>query len=278
MQLTSSLKKKSPVKIVRKAILFCSLSAISLGVQAQITINNNSTLTALSMGYNGYNPPAQLRYSPAGVVTGWAVSASTPLLAPTSTGGTYGYNLPFPTSTTTVNATYTSYGDATINAYNATGLVASKAITIYPRNIEVPGSISYSSGNVSGSKSFTAGGNRWVNAASYYSWGLNSFNADDYTIAGSGATAILTPQPWAPLDQYVAVLCYFVPNGAPFNSSDGYLPYGSSPSGTLLREPRITSSNPNNVICTGTPTILTVDVDDNPNTGTYIPGGTSTAT
>lgn len=271
---------KTRKTLARQAILLGGLCCLTLDAGAQvITINNNPTQVGFTMGFNGYLPPVQLRYVDtrpgAPVVTGWAVSASAPLLAPTSTGGTYGYNLPSPTATTTVNApTYTSYGDATVNAFNAGGLVASKAITIYPRDVAVPNSISYTAGNVSGAKTFTATGNRWVNGAAYYGWTAS----ENYTITGSGATATVSPQPWAPFDEFLSVSCYFVPNGAPFSSSEGYLPYDKTPAGAISREAWITSDNPSNIVCGFTPVILTVDADDHPNAGPYTPGGTSMAT
>lgn len=263
--------------LIKRAILLCGLSLATLGSQAQITINNSASLAALSMGYNGYLPPAQLRYVGSGTVTGWAVSASAPLLAPTSTGGTYGYNLPFPTATTTVNASsYTSYGDATVNAFNSGGLVASKFITIYPRDVEVPNSISYPSGNISGTKTLTATGNRWVNSASYYGWAISDYNAPNYTITGSGTTATITPQTWAPFDEFLTAYCYFVPYGAPFGSSEGYLPYGKTTTGAIGRE--VWVSYFSNISCPSSAPIINVDVDDSPNAGTYTAGGPSMAT
>lgn len=274
---TSNLKRSGMRTWGKTALLSCLSATLLLSAKAQITINNDASLTALSMGFNGYNPPAQLRYV-GGTVSGWAVSASNPLLAPTSTLGSFGYNLPSPTATTTVSTTYTSYGDARVNAFNGSTLVAYKDITIYPRDVEVPGSISFSAGNIAGSKNFTATGNRWVNSASYYSWGVSAYNASNYTVSGSGATGTVTPQPWAPFNEYVVVYCYFVPNGAPFDASQGYLPYGVTPVATILRDASIRSNSTNNMICSGSTLTLTVDAEDNVNAGTYIPGGISTAT
>jgi hypothetical protein len=258
----------------------CVLLLWATESDAQILINGSSTVSYLSMGFNAYQPPAALSMSGGTPVATWAFSANAgPVMSPSggtiSIGGVSCYTL---TNAANTRTNSLGYGDITIYALNGVGTkIGEKAVSIYPMDVAVPGSISYPGGPIYKDRTYTAGGNKWVNNATGYIWGI-TYNADNYDIIGSNtaATFQVQPKPWAPLDENVVVKMFFGPTGSGLNtanytfaSADDFLPYETVASS---RDPWISSNVIGNYLCNGSNT-LTVNVADNSAVGAFAPCG-----
>jgi len=244
--------------------------------QGQILINGSATISCLPMSSGGYLSPAHLSLQ-TGTATQWAYSGPGLSLAPDGNvinfSGGSGYLLQSPATTTT---TANNYGDITIYAINNGQKIAEKNVSIYPMDVEVPSSMTYPAGAILDGKTFTAGGNKWINNATGYIWGI-TYGQENYDIGSpiNNFAFVITPKIWAPLNENVVVKMFFGPtcsalntNNYTFASANDFLPWGTA---TAQRDPFVTSSGPG-YICNGA-SILSVNVADHPLAGAFTPCG-----